>query len=76
MVSGSKPYWDAKYEEHVFGSWVVKNTVGTNRFIYDGRDFILMVYKGEEQPLWQFRFKAGEHVNSELFQKLFAQTYG
>ena len=70
VVSGSKPYWESKYEEKVFGSWAVENPSSGNRYIYDGRDFILMVYKGNEKPTWQGHFKANENVNSEFFKEL------
>ena len=70
VVSGSKPYWDAKYEEKVFGSWVVENSTNTNRYVFDGKDSFLMIYEGGEQPSWQSHFKTGEDVSREFLNKL------
>lgn len=70
VVSGSKPYWDAKYEKEVFGSWIVSNPINKKRIIYDGRDSILVICEGEEEFSWQGRFRAGEDIASEFFKKL------
>ena len=70
VVSSSRPYWEAKYEKEIFGSWYVRHSSGNARFIYDGRDFILTIYEKGEAPSWQGRFKPGEEFGYEFFKNL------
>ena len=70
VVSGSRPHWVSKYEKEIFGSWYVQHPTDSKRFVYDGRDFILMAYENDETPSWQGRFKAGEELDHEFFKKL------
>jgi len=71
IVSGSHPKHDSKYEPEICGSWVVESRESKQRYIYDGKDFNLMVLEGKEHPKWQSYFKTNENVDEVFFKKLF-----
>ena len=70
VVSGSKPYWESKYESENHGSWTVQNPSSRNRYVYDGMDSYLAVYKSGESPEWQGRVEIENGVKSEFFRWL------
>lgn len=74
VVSGAKPDWHAEYHEKTFGSWVVESSKQGGRFVYDGKDFLFMVYGSGQQPMWQGRVREKDDVQVSIFQRLLHES--
>lgn len=70
VVSGAKRTWLAEYNEEAFGSWSVTSQDGLGRYVYDGKDFILLYYSHEESPAWQCRIREQADATKQLFSSL------
>ena len=70
VISGAKRIWLAEYKEQAFGSWVVTSQDGYARYVYDGKDFILLYYSHEEYPEWQCRVREQADATKQIFSSL------
>lgn len=70
VVSGAKKSWLSEYNENAFGSWKVTCPHGAGRYVYDGKDFILLHYSKEGGPEWQCRIKEKTDVTKQVFSSL------
>jgi hypothetical protein len=68
VVSGAKPQWKSVYHDEAFGSWMVSSPDQNSRFIYDGKDFLLMVYGPDEKIAWQGIVRKKEDAMDEIFE--------
>ena len=74
VVSGSMPNWKSQYHDEAFGSWTVVSPNQNNRFVYDGKDFFLMIYGPGSTPVWQCQVKEKEDGEDSVFK--FIQEIG
>ena len=70
VISGAKVSWQSEYHDKAFGSWQVSNPNGRGRYVYDGKDFILLFYSEQESPEWQYRIKEKVDVPKQVFSSL------
>lgn len=68
VVSGSRPDWKSQYHDKVFGSWIVNAPNRNDRFVYDGKDFLLMIYGPGNRPMWQGRVREKEDGEDIIFK--------
>src|SRR5688572_2171040 len=54
VTKGAKSAWLLRHDDDTFGSWLVESvTSGGQRIAYNGKEFWLEVYCGNEKPRWQ-----------------------
>jgi hypothetical protein len=70
IVSGAKKAWRSEYHDESFGSWMVEDQNEKNSYVYDGRDFHLMIYKAKENPVWQGFVKEQDNAEDPIFELL------
>jgi len=70
VVSGAKPNWKSQYHGEAFGSWIVISMNQRKRFVYDGKDFLLMIYESDANPIWQGLVKEKNDAADIIFQTL------
>jgi hypothetical protein len=70
VISAAKKNWLTEYNDECFGSWFVNNPTSTERYVYDGRDFLLTYHNESEQPEWQIYLKAKDEATIEIFSSL------
>lgn len=70
IVSCAKQTWSNEYHDKSFGSWVVKKSEKKERFVYDGKDFLLKIYETKEKLKWQGVVKEKEDIPDYVFQFL------
>lgn len=70
IVSGAKKDWASEYNDAAFGSWMVTSKGNNHKFVYDGKDFYLMIYGSSEKPLWQGYLKEKNDAQDSIFQFL------
>ena len=70
VVSGAKQDWSSEYNDSAFGSWMVTCKDNKHNYVYDGKDFYLMIYGASEKPIWQGYFKEKNDAQDSIFQLL------
>jgi len=70
IVSGAKKTWRAEYNEEAFGSWMIEDQNEKNGYVYDGKDFYLMIYRAKEKPVWQGFVKEQDDAEDLIFELL------
>jgi hypothetical protein len=71
VTRGAKPKWLSRYDNQAFGSWVVESAVSKGqRVVYDGKEYWLEVYCGNEKPNWQGAFRSATDLDNVVFQLL------
>lgn len=68
IVSGTKPQWASQYHDEAFGSWTVSNQNKSKKFVYDGKDFWLMIYESKNTPVWQGKIREKEDAEDSIFK--------
>ena len=69
-MSGAKLKWISEYNDAAFGSWIVASPEEHGRFVYDGKDFLLMVYGFDNKTIWQGHVQQRDDVQDSIFQFL------
>lgn len=71
VTRGAKPKWLSRYDNKAFGSWVVESAASKGqRVVYDGKEFWLEIYCGNEKPKWQGAFRSAKDLDNVVFQLL------
>lgn len=71
VTRGAKPTWVSRYDNQAFGSWFVESAASKGqRVVYDGKEFLLEVYCGNEKPKWQGAFRSAKDIDNAVFQLL------
>ncbi len=71
VTRDAKPKWLSRYDNQAFGSWVVESAASKGqRVVYDGKEFWLEVYCGNEKPKWQGAFRSAKDLDNVVFQLL------
>lgn len=70
VISSAKNNWTKEYHDEFFGSWQVLNPRSNERYIFEGKDYLLTYYNSADKACSSFCLKEKTDTLINIFKKL------